>query len=290
MRSASRCAGLVLAVAMLCAVLAIYLDRSLGAGDTPIVRRNPKPFQVFDATLFTGKPDLAPFRIRPLVILYEHRFWPGPASREPVPSESLVRSLADDHKNSRQMVVIDIERWPLKGNAAAVQTTVQNFIAVLSWFRRTAPEVQVGVYGTIPMPDYWRAIRDPSGDEYRGWQQENDRLNAIVSRVDALYPSLYTFYPDRQGWVTYAIAQLREAKRLAGSKPVYAFLWPQYHESNALLGHRPIDPDYWMLQLETVYEYADGAVIWGGWGEKGPEPWDDVAPWWQATKRFLSTI
>jgi hypothetical protein len=95
--------------------------------------------------------------------------------------------------------------------------------------------------------------------------------------VDALFPSIYTFYTDRQGWVTYAIAQITEAKRKAKGKPVYAFLWPQYHESNLLLGLRPLDSDYWELQLNTVAQHADGVVIWGGWGANGPELWNEEA-------------
>jgi hypothetical protein len=56
---------------------------------------------------------------------------------------------------------------------------------------------------------------------------------------------LYTFYADRQGWVAYAIAQISEARRKAKGKPVYAFIWPQYHESNQLLGGQFLDADYW---------------------------------------------
>jgi hypothetical protein len=163
-------------------------------------------------------------------------------------------------------------------------------VSVLSWVKDEAPGVPFGVYGTVPIPDYWRAIRDPASAEFRSWQRDNDRLEGIGDRVDALFPSIYTFYLDRQGWVTYAIAQISEAKRKAKGKPVYAFLWPQFHESNQLLGNRPLDRDYWELELNTVYQHADGVVIWGGWGVNGPEPWNEEAPWWQVTKQFMRRI
>lgn len=249
-----------------------------------------KSFLVFDATLYKDKPYLGQYHVRPLPILYEHRFWPNPSSNDPVPPESLVRALAEGQRGVTGPVVIDIERWPIKGDPSAVRATVRQFLSVLSWFRDAAPGLRVGLYGTVPVPDYWRAIRDPSSADYRAWQQDNDRLGPIVAQVDALFPSIYTFYPDRQGWVVYAVAQMREARRKANGKPVYAFLWPHYHESNALLRHQPIDPDYWELQLRTVYAHADGVVIWGGWGDNGPEPWNDAAPWWQVTKRFLASI
>src|SRR5262249_10278668 len=133
-------------------------------------------------------------------------------------------------------------------------------------------------------------IRGPGNAEYQAWQRDNDRLDEVAAHLDGLYPSLYTYYPDRQGWVTFAVAQLAEAKRKAHGKPVYAFLWPQYHDSNATLKGRYLEPDYWELQLNTVAQHADGAVIWGGWGKDGPESWDEEAPWWQVTKRFMKQI
>lgn len=279
---------------LLCTFGAAVSGVGLAGSSTPVAPsvEDParKPFVVFDATLYKDKPNLWTYRILPLPIVYEWRFWPGPASSQPIPAEDVVRKLAGEHRAAAQPLVIDIERWPLKGNAADVQSTVSRFSSVLSWVKSEIPSVRIGLYGTVPLPDYWRAIREPRSAEYRSWQQDNDRLGPIVAQVDALFPSIYTFYPDRQGWVVYAVAQMREARRKANGKPVYAFLWPHYHESNVLLRHQPIDPDYWELQLRTVYAHADGVVIWGGWGDNGPEPWNDAAPWWQVTKRFLASI
>ena len=285
-----RLAGLV----VLCVIGAAVAGVGLAGSSAPVVPRAEdlaqKPFVVFDATLYKDKPNLWAYHILPLSIVYEWRFWPDASSAQPLPAEDVVRKLAGEHRGVTQPLVIDIERWPLKGNPADVQATGSRFSSILSWVKHEIPGVPVGLYGTVPLPDYWRAIRDPRSAEYRSWQRDNDRLEAIVSQVDALFPSIYTFYPDRHGWVTYAIAQISEARRKANGKPVYAFLWPQYHESNLLLGHRPLAPDYWELQLKTVYDHADGVVIWGGWGDKGPESWDETAPWWQVTKRFLAAI
>ena len=249
-----------------------------------------RPFIVFDGTLYKDKPALDAYHIRPLTILYESRLFVANQLPAAMPPEAIVRSLAYELRGSPEPVVLDIERWPLMGDGPAVQSTVGKFLSVLSWVKGEAPSVSFGIYGTVPVPDYWRAIRDPASAEFRSWQQDNDRLEGISDRVDALFPSIYTFYPDRQGWVTYAIAQIAEAKRKANGKPVYAFLWPQYHESNRLLGLRPLDPDYWELQLNTVYQHADGVVIWGGWGANGPESWNEKAPWWQVTKRFMTRL
>ena len=250
----------------------------------------PQSFVVFDATLYKDKPSLESYHVRPITVLYEAQLFVANQLPAALPPETIVRSLAYELRSSPEPVVLDIERWPLKGDGLAVQSTVGKFLSVLSWMKGEAPGVAFGIYGTVPIPDYLRAIRDPASEEFQSWQRDNDRLEGVSDRVDALFPSIYTFYTDRQGWVTYAIAQIAEAKRKAKGKPVYAFLWPQYHESNRVLGLRPLDPDYWELQLNTVYQHADGVVIWGGWGDHGPESWNEEAPWWQVTKRFLRRL
>jgi hypothetical protein len=248
-----------------------------------------RSFTVFDATLYKNKPSFSGYPIRPITLLYESRLFPGKPSPTAMPQEQTVRSIAKELRAASQPVVVDIERWPFKGEPQTVKESVSKYLTVLSWIKAEAPNIQVGIYETIPLRDYWRAIRGPGSQEYRAWQQDNDRLDEMVAQLDALYPSIYTFYPDRQGWVTYAVAQLAEAKRKAKGKPVYAFLWPQYHASEHSRQYA-IEPDYWELQLETIYQHADGIVIWGGWGKDGPEPWKEDAPWWQVTKRFMRQI
>src|SRR5262249_4133499 len=107
------------------------------------------------------------------------------------------------------------------------------------------------------------------------------------------FPSLYTYYPDQAGWVAYAKANLSEARRLAPGKPVYCFLWPQYHDSSTL-AYQFLPVDYWKLQLQTCRQYADGIVILGCVGKDGKMngwlTWDDNAPWWQATIQFVASI
>lgn len=272
------------------AMTGILLSRYPTAVERTASASVQRPFIIFDATLYKDKPSLESYHVRPITVLYEAQLFVANQLPAAMPPETIVRSLAYELRSSPEPVVLDIERWPLKGDGLAVQSTVGKFLSVLLWMKGEAPSVPFGFYGTVPLPDYWRAIRDPASEEFQSWQQDNDRLGGVSDRVDALFPSIYTFYTDRQGWVTYAIAQIAEAKRKAKGKPVYAFLWPQYHESNRVLGLRPLDPDYWELQLNTVYQHADGVVIWGGWGDHGPESWNEEAPWWQVTKRFLRRL
>jgi hypothetical protein len=281
---------LVVFILVAAAMAGIMLSRHSSSIEPTASASIPRPFVVFDATLYKDKPSLKAYDMRPITVLYEARLFVANQLPAAMPPETIVRSLAYELRSSAEPVVLDIERWPLKGDGLVVQSTVDKFLSVLSWVKFEAPGVSFGLYGTVPLPDYWRAIRDPASAEFQSWQQDNDRLEGISDRVDALFPSIYTFYPDRQGWVTYATAQIAEARRKAKGKPVYAFLWPQYHESNQVLGLRPLDPDYWELQLNTVYQHADGVVIWGGWGANGPESWNEAAPWWKVTKRFMRRL
>ena len=107
----------------------------------------------------------------------------------------------------------------------------------------------------------------------QSWKDRNKFFASLANHVDVVFPSLYTFYNDQAGWEQYATANIAEARKY--NKPVYAFIWPQYHGSNATIGGQHIAGDYWRKQLETVYQYADGVVIWAGWGWQND--WDVVA-------------
>jgi hypothetical protein len=52
-----------------------------------------------------------------------------------------------------------------------------------------------------------------------------------------------------------------EAHALGPGKPVYFYLWPQYHDGTSMQ-FQFIDGAYWKLELETPYHYANGIVLW----------------------------
>lgn len=157
---------------------------------------------------------------------------------------------------------------------------------MLEEFKKYTPNVKIGYYGFPPIRDYWRAIKGDQRGGYQVWMAENMKLKPIADQVDILFPSVYTFYADQNGWRKYAIAQIHEAYRVGGGKPVIVFLWPRFHNSNKLLKGTFLSADYWRLQLETARQYADGLVIWDGSKEK----WREDFPWWGVTKDFMQTI
>src|SRR5690606_26877227 len=102
----------------------------------------------------------------------------------------------------------------------------------------------------------------------------------LAAAVDIIFPSLYTFYDQPEQWQRYAIGNVAEARQYG--KPVYPFIWPQFHDSGA-----EIPSTFWRQQLETVYAEADGLVIWSP--ARGRPTWNPSAPWWQATTDFLQS-
>lgn len=115
----------------------------------------------------------------------------------------------------------------------------------------------------------------------------NDLINEVaIKNSEFLTPSFYTFRDDREEWRLSTIAGLKEAKRIAGKRKVYAYLWPIYHPNGNLnpKALQPIEPDFWRLQLETVSAHADGVVIYLHDVGKFDPNW----PWWKVTKEYYT--
>lgn len=267
----------------------------VGALSEPVVHAqvlsNQKPFMVFDGTLYAGKPDLSMQGIRPVSIAYTGQFGPHwYKNSNNLPDKIVVQQFAREAKAKNFPVVIDIEHWPLAGDPTQVRASLSKYLTVLQWFKDAAPGLAVGYYGAPPLRDYWKSLKSPMSKEWSSFAKENDQLRPLAGAVDIIFPSLYTFYTDRGGWVRYAYAQIAEARRNSNGKPVYVFLWPQYHDSNPSLKGAFMPADFWRLQLEMAKHYADGIVIWGGWGTRGPMNWDENAAWWKVTKEFMRKL
>lgn len=244
--------------------------------------------RIFDSTSYLHKPDLREYGIQKATTVDILRWWQPAESKDELTHsntpEKWARGITD-----ASVVVLDIERWPTRDARIARTSTVPMLITLIQRLKAAGLSTPVGYYAIPPIRDYWRAVMAKTSREYLEWQMENDALEPVAKYVDAIFPSLYTFYGDEyiDGWKRYATANLAEARRLSNGKPVYAYLWPEYHNSNKKLAGQFIPGPFWAVQLETVATYADGFVIWGGWAN-GPREWDENAPWWTATKQFIA--
>jgi hypothetical protein len=242
----------------------------------PVIQ--PKCFQLVDSTLYANKPNLYAMGFRAAPTTNPFEWWkesPG------MSQEDVIKMHATEVGG--QPVMFDYE-----------EASYQTLTNLYTWMREGGDTGQIAYYGALPIRDYWRAVGAFGPAAYKQWQAENDARAPLVSEVAMLFPSLYTFYTNQPQWVTYAKANLSEARRISQGKPVYPFIWPQYHNSNPSVGLQFIDPAFWTLEMQTIYDSgdADGMTLWGGWDfvNDRPAQWDESAPWWQATKAFIKTI
>ena len=247
-------------------------------------------FKVFDGTLYKDKPDLSAYGLRNITIIYGENFWKHKSEMNSLPHHIRVERLAREAASKSKVVCIDIENWPVHGDPDVVQDSIRKYAQVMQWFRQAAPDAQYGYYGVLPLGGYWPAIAPRTSPLRQAWEADNAKMLPVAATVNVVFPSLYTYYADPKAWVRFAIEQIHEAKKYG--KPVYPFLWPQFHDSNHLLGGRYLPAAYWKLELDTVRAHADGVVIWGGWNLKHDRPakWNNQAAWWQVTKKFLRQI
>lgn len=242
-------------------------------------------FKVFDGTLYSDKPKLDNYGIESLKILYASSFWSKKQSREQIPDSKIIKALSQDVIADKNIILcLDIEDWKLNGDERSA--SLEKYKATINLFKHYLKDTSIGYYGVLPERDYWASVKDNDKKKIR-WKNTNNDLLDFSKNVDVVFPSLYTFYGDKEGWKKYAVEHLKEAKKYG--KPVYAFLWPLYHESNFLNKHDYIGDEYWKMQLEIVKKYADGLVLWGGWDfeNKRPMKWDENSAWWAVTKKFL---
>jgi hypothetical protein len=237
-----------------------------------------RPFVVFDGLQYSGKPDTTARGMVPIT-------WVGDLWRPGVSKDSVdavrINAIFAHLANPRGYYYLDIENWPLDRSPDEREASMAKLSQVLDLARRTAPDARIGFYGLLPGIVYWPLIRHDRA--YDQWLATNRRLDDLAQRVDAVFPSLYTFYEDVEAWKSYARQTLVEARRYR--KPVYAFLWPEYHDSTVLRGQLVPLP-YWRAQLELCSELADGVVLWGGWGQR----WNEDAAWWQESVGFAQRL
>lgn len=195
--------------------------------------------------------------IRSAIVVYEKNIWKGAESRLNYPGDDRFVSAVQHVKAG--FVVIDVESWE-EGRWS--QEQVQKYLQALSALKSARPELKVGFYGVVPKRNYYGAIRPLDGDEHKKWVASNDIGRKIADSVDILFPSLYTFYSDESQWKLFAQRQIQEARRLAPDKPVIAFIWPRYHESNRFLGGQYVGKRFFYNQLDVLSKLADGVIVW----------------------------
>lgn len=148
------------------------------------------------------------------------------------------------------------------------------FALPCEWARQQFPGKPVGIYGPQPFRrDYW-GLAGKEARQIDGTHQNDAELwRGIDSSVDFYIASVYVFYED-PGSIFYIASNIEENVRRTrpyGNKPLYAYEWMRYHNSNKTLGTRELAP--WITEAMAVLPYfcgGRGVVLWGSErGRKG---------------------
>jgi hypothetical protein len=230
-----------------------------------------RSFPVFDNMFYRGKPNTGADGLILSNILYEGVIWPSSSQFGTLPPRPTFEALVRAHNLNPGPLVLDIERLPLKGTADTALHNLEILATLADWARAATPNRLVGYYGSNTL------TRVPAASI--GFAR------TLASHVNALFPPMYTFDDDRAAWAQRAEMEATEARSLGPNKPVYFYLWPQYHDGTPRQ-FQFIDADYWMFQLRTAVHIADGIVLWS------PDKfsWNDSTGWWAATRRFMREL
>jgi len=231
-------------------------------------RANERAFPIYDNMFYKGKPNTAIQGLIASNILYENRIWPNRQDIGVLPDRETFQSLVRASIESPGPLVIDVESLPLTGSADAARHNAQVLATLADWTREAAPGKMIGFYGTNTLskvpPAHLLLARE------------------LARHVDAFFPSMYTFDDDRTAYEKRAQEAANEARALASGKPVYFYLWPQYHDGTPK-AFRYVDANYWQFQLKTAQRYSDGVVLWS----PSRYGWNDDTGWWDVTIRFI---
>ncbi|MFW6599124.1 hypothetical protein ACQBAU_01440 [Propionibacteriaceae bacterium Y2011] len=240
---------------------------------------DPASFTVLEAG--TSWPDLSSYGVANQPMVYQSSLITAGE-----PDETKVRSaVSTKAAEGVTQLCLDIELWELNNlPQAEFEANAARYNQVMEWAHDEVPTMDLGWYRMLPRRDYWSPV---TGDT-AGWYADNARRQGMAAEVDSLYPSIYTFYANQTGWVTYAEANMDQACIYA--KPAYVFLDPRYQASGPEdIRNTFIPRDYWRLQLETVYAHRQssgswirGVVIWDS------SAWDPNQGWWLETQDFMS--
>jgi hypothetical protein len=259
-------------VARLAGVVAVLLFAAGASAPLNAIRDQPaaraRLFPVYDNMFFVGKPDTRPVGLIPSNIIYEGYIWPHDLNYGVLPTRAAFDAVVAAHSANPGPVVLDIERLPLKGDPATIQQHLRVLATLADWTRAAVHGKLVGFYGGNTLTNVA--------------PQNQDYARNLAGHVDAFFPPMYAFDTNRTAWAQRAGKEAAEARSYGAHKPVYFYMWPQYHDGTPLQ-FQWIDAGYWRFQLTTAYNDADGIVLWG----PGRFDWDDSSGWWAATVPFV---
>jgi hypothetical protein len=254
-------------------------------------------FKIYNAMMFQNMPNLSSSGISTINMIYDDSLLVKSISHPTNLNErsfNHAKFLNETKKltdKSDIPVCLDIESWNLM--EPYFKNSIKKYKYVLNQFKRSNSNLKVGFYGVFPYADayLWEAFKGNRSKNFMGdWRSTNQNIATIASSVDIIYPSCYTRTKNVDTWKKAFMMQYQQIKKVT-SKPIYAFIWPQYYNRyDKSINNKFIDYNTWMAELEYLYKYCDGIVIWSppfNLTTRKKLYWNNNLAWWSATKDFV---
>jgi len=142
-------------------------------------------------------------------------------------------------------IALDFEAIYLRGSEETAKNHFELMKQLIKWAHQIEPHKKIGFYGFL-------STLDPHYTSY---------AKKLAPLIDVYFPSMYTFNDNRDEWVDRLNHYILLAKTLGPMKPMYPYIWPQYHDKSSHAGEY-IGAKFWAFQLDQMRRKTSGAVIW----------------------------
>src|ERR1700733_5587088 len=115
-------------------------------------------FPVFDALLFTNKPDLRAEGLLPSTVVNPDHWLALGQSPGQIPSDPSILKGVHATNSASRILVLDSEDWPAKGAQTVVDSSLNNYLTLFSRVKHVGFQGPIGYYGVPPIREYWDAI------------------------------------------------------------------------------------------------------------------------------------
>ena len=280
------------------------------------VEAAPKPFKLYHSLRFSNQPaNLDRCGLTALPLLTPSYFFRGGKvtdTIDPAYVDSRIPAIRNVLANSPEgLAALNIEgSWTIKrADSSAVNgDKADRHIELLGLLRnRLGNAFRYGVYGEAPVKDffgyqtsYFGRPDDPQRLDFERapalLTAANRQAARLAAASDVLFPAYYVSWYDDTGtteaerysrtrgaWTTATRRSVKLA--LSWNKPVYPFIWMQYHNKINLPAYAGqfLPSGFLRYQLDTLKRLGtNGAVLWGTVNPDGTRAiFDQNARWWK---------
>lgn len=256
------------------------ITKVINQSSKPIHNKISRNKKFYDGTNLNNKPQTTLNKMDEIMLIHWSNIWRNSKDINKIGMID-IQFLEDNMKKfpSNRTLYFDIEgsdpteldgsnhwnpdyRKVLQGKMkiSTFKTYIDKWIELINIAKSNTINCKIGTYATLPIRDYWTPVNNITS-KMTDWKLANDMLIPLGNVIDVAFPSIYTFYTNQKGWITYATQNIIEAKKYG--KPVFPFLMPIFHTS-AMPPDTIIPDDYISIQIQKCINDADGLVMWSG--------------------------